>query len=81
MTKGEDFIERGKCKNIHCSSSSKSAWYDLNSKGNISKLHDKCPNPNCNCQKVITFTPHHYMLESGSIKSKLQKTFRGTKKA
>ena len=27
---------------------------------------------------MITFTPHQYMLEGGSIKSKLQKNFRGT---
>ena len=58
-----------------------SAWTDLNSKGNILKLHDKCPNPKCGCQKIITFTPHQYMLEGGSIKSRLQKIFRGTKKA
>ena len=31
--------------------------------------------------QIVTFTPHHYMLEGGSIKSKLQKIFRGTKKA
>ena len=60
---------------------SNSAWTDLNSKGNKLKLHDKCPNPRCGCQKSITFTPHQYMLEGGSIKSKLQKIFRGTKKA
>ena len=72
MTEGEDFIERGKCKNNHCSSMSNSAWTDLHSKGNISKLHDKCPNPKCGCQKIITFTLHQYMLEGGSIKSKLQ---------
>ena len=60
---------------------SSSAWCDLNSKCDILKLHDKCPNPKCNCQKIITFTPHQYMLEGGSIKSKLQKIFRGTKKA
>ena len=60
---------------------SNSAWSDLNSKGNILKLHDKCPNPKCKCQKIITFTPHQYMPEGGSIKSKLQITFRGTKKA
>ena len=81
MTKGEDFIKRGRCKNKHCSCQSNSAWSDLNSKGNILKLHDKCPNPKCRCQKIITFTPHQYMLEGGSIKSKLQKIFRGTKKA
>ena len=59
---------------------SNSAWTDLKSKGNILKLHDKCRNPKCGCQKIITFTPHQYMLEGGSIKSKLQKIFRGTKK-
>ena len=79
MTKGEDFIKRGKCKNNHCSSMSNSAWCDLNSKGNILKLHDKCPNPKCNCQKIITFTPHQYMLEGGSIKSNLQKDLKGHK--
>ena len=78
MTKGEDFIKRGRCKNNHCSSMSNSAWTDLNSKGNMLKLHDKCPNPKCGCQKIITFTPHQYMLEAGSIKSKLQKIFKGT---
>ena len=41
----------------------------------------KCPNHKCGCQKIITFTPHQYMLEGGSIKSKLQKVFRGTKTA
>ena len=60
---------------------SNSAWTDLNSKGNILKLHDKCPNPKCGCQKIIRFTPQQYMLEGGSIKIKLQKIFRGTQTA
>ena len=60
---------------------SNQAWTDLNSQGNILKLHDKCLNPKCGCQKIITFTPRQYMLEGGSIKSKLQKIFRGTKTA
>ena len=81
MTRGSDFIEKGRCKNKHCSSMSNQAWTDLNSKGNILKLHDKCPNPKCGCQKIITFTPHQYMLEGGSIKSKLQKIFKGTQTA
>ena len=80
MTREENFIKKGKCKNNHCSSMSNSAWCNLNSSGNILKIHDKCRNPNCNCQKIITFTPHQYMLEGGSIKSKLQKIFKGTKK-
>ena len=48
MTKGEEFIKRGKRKNKHCSSMSKSAWSDLNKVCSILKLHDKCPNPKCN---------------------------------
>ena len=56
---------------------SNSAWCYLKSKGYILKLHDKCPNPNRNCQKIIIFTPHQCMLEGGSIKSKLQKIFGG----
>ena len=71
MTRAKSFIKRGKCSKNHCSSMSNSAWTDFNSQGNILKLHDKCPNPKCGCQKIITFTPHQYMLEGGSIKSKL----------
>ena len=32
-------------------------------------------------KKNITFAPHQYMLEGGSIKSQPQKIFKGTKKA
>ena len=78
MTRGEGFVKKGSCKNNHHSSMSSSAWCDLNSKGNIIKLHDKCPNPEGGCQKIITATPHQYMLEGGSIKSKLQKIFKRT---
>ena len=81
MNRAQNFIQKGKCKKNHCSSMSNSAWTDLNSKGKILKLHDICPNPKCGRQKNITFTPHHYMLEGGSIKSKQEKNFRGTKKA
>ena len=54
------------------------AWCDLNSVSDILNIYDKCPNPKCNCQKIKQFTPHQYMLEGASIKSKLQKNFRGT---
>ena len=81
MTRGEDFIKKGRCKNKQCSTMSISARFDLNSKGDIIKLPDKCPNPGSNCQKVITFTPRQLQLEGGSIKSKLQKFFRGTQTA
>ena len=81
MTRAENFMKKGKCSKNHCSSMSNQAWTDLNSQGNILKLHDKCLNPKCGCQKIITFTPRQYMLEGGSIRSKLQKIFRGTKTA
>ena len=81
MTRAENFMKRGKCSKNPCSSMSTSAWTDLNSQGNILKLHDKCPNLKYSCQKIISFTPHQYMLEGGSIKSKLQKIFRGTQTA
>ena len=81
MSRAQSFMQKGKCSKNHCSSMSNSAWTDLNSKGNILKLHDKCPNPTCGCQKIITFTPHHYMVEGGSIEGKLWKIFRGTKTA
>ena len=51
---------------------SNSAWCDLNSKGDISKLHDLRSKPNCICQKQSTISTNHYMLEAGSIKSKLK---------
>ena len=70
MSRAQRFMQKGKCKNNHCSYMSNSAWTDLNSKGNMLKLHDKCSNPKCGCQKIITFTTHQYMLEGGSIKSK-----------
>ena len=77
MTTGEDFIKTAECSHEHRSAMSNSAWCDLNSKGDILKLYDKCPNPKCKCQKIITFTPHQYKLEDGLIKSKLQKIFKG----
>ena len=81
MTRGEDFIKKGRCKKKHCSILSNSAWTDSNSQGNILKLHDKCPNSKCGCQKIITFAPHQYMLEEGSIKSKFHKIYKGTQTA
>ena len=81
MSKREDFVKRGVCKNIHGSSMSNLAWCNLNKDCSILKVHDKCPNPKFICQKVITFTRHRYMFESGSIKSKLKSIFRGTIKA
>ena len=81
MSRAQRFMQKGKCKNINCSSVSNPAWTDLNCKGNILTLHDKCPNPKSGSRKNITFTPHQYKLEGGSIKSKLQKIFLSNKKS
>ena len=47
----EDLMEKGKCKKNHCSAVSNSASFELNSKGDILKLHDLCNNPKDECQK------------------------------
>ena len=80
MTK-EDFIKSAKCTHGHRSAMSNSAWCDLNKNCTVLKLHDMCHNPKCKCQKQITFTPKQFQLEGGSIKSKLQKFFKGTQTA
>ena len=81
MTKGEDFTKSAKCTYRHRSAMSNSAWFDLNKNCTVLKLHDMCHNPKCKCQKQITFTPKQFELEGGSIKSKLQKNFKGTQTA
>ena len=81
MTKGQDFIKSGKCTHGHRSAMSNSAWCDLNKNCTVLKLHDMCHNPKCKCQKQITFTPKQFKLEGGSIKSKIQKIFKGTQTA
>ena len=65
MTEGEDCVKKRKCGHNHCSAMSKSAWCDLNSKGDILKPHDRCAK--CNSQKLITFTPRQYMLEGADF--------------
>ena len=81
MTRGQDFIKNAKCTHGHRSAMSNSAWCDLNKNCTVLKLHDVCHNPKCKCQKMITFTPNQFQLEGGSIKSKLQKIFKGTQTA
>ena len=81
MTKGEDFIKNGRCKNKHCSSMSNSAWCNLNSKGDISKLQDKCPNLKCNCQKLIAVTPRQFQLERNGFKNTMKNIFKGSQTA
>ena len=60
---------------------SNSAWCDLNKGWTVSKLHEMCHNPKCNCQKQTALTPKQFQLQVGSIKSKLQKISKGTQTA
>ena len=81
MTVGTDFEKRGKCNYGHCSPMSIAARCDLNSKGDILKLHDMCSKPKCCCQKRISFTPRQFQLEEAGFKSKMAKLFKGTPSA
>ena len=81
MTRGDSFVKSGKCTHMHRSAMSNSAWCDLNKNCTVLKLHDISHNPKSKCQKQISFTPQQYQLEGGSIKSKLQKIFKGTQTA
>ena len=81
MTRGQDFIKNAKCSHGHRSAMSNSALCDSNKNCTVLKLHDMCHNPRCRCQKQITFTPNQFQLEGGSIKSNLQKIFKGTQTA
>ena len=49
MTRGEDFIKKGKCEKNYGSIMSNSAWSDSNKYCSVLKLHDKSPDPKCNC--------------------------------
>ena len=81
MPRGESFDKSAKCTHGHRSAMSNSAWCDLNKNCTVLMLQDMCHNPKCNCQKQINFAPKQFQLEGGSIKSKLQKIFRGTQTA
>ena len=81
MTRSENFIRNTKCKHGHRSTIIIGSWCDLNKDCTVLKQHDMCQNSKCNCQDQITFTPRQFQLEGGSIKSKLQKVFKGTQTA
>ena len=40
-----------------------------------------CHNPNCNCQKQITFTPKQFRLEGHGFKNAMKKFFKGSQSA
>ena len=60
---------------------SSSAWCDLNSRGDILKLHDKGPNPKCICHKQLTFNPGQFHLEGNWFKNTMKKISKGSQTA
>ena len=69
------FFDFANFKLGHRSVMSNSAWCNLKICCTIIKLLDLCHSPKCICQKQIPFTPIHFQLEGGSIKTKLPKNF------
>ena len=80
LTKGQKDEQKGKCKNNHSSPMSNSAWCDWNSKGDVLKLHDRCPNAKCIRQKQNTFAPRKFQME-GNVFKKMAKYFKSTQTA
>ena len=80
MTRGEDFIKKGKCKNNHCSPMSNAAWCGLNSKCDILKLPYLCHNPKCKCQKQINFNPNQFQLEGAGFENTMKNCLKALKK-
>ena len=60
---------------------SNSLWCDLHSKGDIVKLHDKCPNTKCNCQIQMIFTAKQPLLEGNGFKNTMKKLFKRSQTA
>ena len=56
-----------------CSPMSSSAFSDLNSKGDLLKMHDHCSNRQRKCQKQNNFTPKQFQLEGASFKKQWKK--------
>ena len=57
---------------------SSSASCDLNKIFTVLKLHDFWPNPKCECQKQITFSPNQFQLEGASFENRMKKKFKGS---
>ena len=81
MNKGEDFVRNAKGKHGHRSAISNSAWFDLNKKCTVLKLHDMCHNTKCNSQKQITFTTKQFQLQRAGFKNTLKRIFKGSQTA
>ena len=78
-TKGQKLQRKFKGKIKHSSAMSNTAWCDLNTKGQVLKIHEMCPNPRCKCQKQKMFTARQFQLERAGFTKTVQKNFNGIK--
>ena len=80
--KGEKFQKSAKCKNKISSPMSNLSWCDLKNKASLLKVNDiMCPNPKCDCQKQITFTPRKFQFKGAGFKKTKEKSFKFSQKA
>ena len=59
---------------------SDTVWCELNNRSNLFKLHDKCPNNKCSCQKLTTFTPRQSQMEGAGYKNTMKEILEETEK-
>ena len=79
--KGQKYQKSAKCKNKKSSPMSNLSWCDLKYKANLLNVNDMCPNPKCNCQKQITFTPRQFQFKGAGFKKTRKKFFKFSQKA
>ena len=81
MTRGQNFIKNAKCTHGHGSAMSNSAWCSLNKICTVLKLYDLCLNPKRKCQKLITFSPNQFQLESAGLRNTMTNLIKGSQTA
>ena len=60
---------------------SSTAWTDLNSKGDILKLHNLCGKDGCKCQRNVCFTSKQFEVEGSEFKNTMKEPLEGSQKA
>ena len=80
MTKGQESMKKGKCKNNDTSSMSKLAGCDLKSKCDTLKVHDICRRNVCKTAKQNVFSPSEIQLEEAGYKNTMKNFLKGNQK-
>ena len=72
-TREQELDQKGKCQKNLKSPISNRNWYDINTLGVIPKLYKMCLNPECKCQKQLTFPPRQNQLKKMVLKTNTNK--------